>query len=147
MAGRGDGWLAKRSIVSNEGCGGGGLTVRGGKSSNKPKNGCGDVGGVEKISLTGSKLITNVEVCLDGCDGGSGREVNGGGVVLGVLKRWSRDVLDETIGESGGDTIGLDGGAVSRILLKEMGERVFGTRMEPAFDIEGNRRSAECRQH
>ncbi|GKB98689.1 hypothetical protein Tco_0984826 [Tanacetum coccineum] len=112
MAGRGDGWLAKRSIVSNEGCGGGGLTVRGGKSSNKPKNGCGDVGGVEKISLTGSKLITNVEVCLDGCDGGSGREVNGGGVVLGVLKRWSRDVLDETIGESGGDTIGLDGGAV-----------------------------------
>ncbi|GJU29181.1 hypothetical protein Tco_1172770 [Tanacetum coccineum] len=36
---------------------------------------------------------------------------------------------------------------VSRILLKEMGERVFGTRMEPAFDIEGNRRSAECRQH
>ncbi|GKE70676.1 hypothetical protein Tco_1528748 [Tanacetum coccineum] len=30
METRGGGWLAKRSIVSNEGCGGGGLAVRGG---------------------------------------------------------------------------------------------------------------------
>ncbi|GKG06928.1 hypothetical protein Tco_0329897 [Tanacetum coccineum] len=27
MVGRGDGWLAKRLIVSNEGCGGGGLAI------------------------------------------------------------------------------------------------------------------------
>ncbi|GJX39948.1 hypothetical protein Tco_0254938 [Tanacetum coccineum] len=54
---RGGGWLAKRSIVSNEGCGSGGLAVRGG------------------------------EFCLEGCDGAGRGEVNGGRVVLGVFKR------------------------------------------------------------
>nr|GEY62345.1 hypothetical protein [Tanacetum cinerariifolium] len=39
MMGRGDGWLAKRSIVSNEGCGSGGLAVRGGRSLSKSKKG------------------------------------------------------------------------------------------------------------
>ncbi|GJX86619.1 hypothetical protein Tco_0337393 [Tanacetum coccineum] len=72
----------------------------------------GDVGGVEKIISMRSKLIANGEVCLDGCDGVGGGELNGGGVVLGVLKRWSRDDPDEIIGESGGDTIGLDRGVV-----------------------------------
>ncbi|GJX67976.1 putative nucleotidyltransferase, ribonuclease H [Tanacetum coccineum] len=59
MAGRGGGWLAKRSMVSNEGRGGGGLVVRG----------------------------VNREDCLDGCDGAGRGEVNCGGVVLGVFKR------------------------------------------------------------
>ncbi|GJW48064.1 hypothetical protein Tco_0079710 [Tanacetum coccineum] len=46
------------------------------------------VGGVEKISSTGSKLIANKEDCLDGCDGADGGVVNGGGVVLGnTLKK------------------------------------------------------------
>ncbi|GJV17669.1 hypothetical protein Tco_1362992 [Tanacetum coccineum] len=38
MMGRGGGWLAKRSIVLNEGCGGGRLAVRGGNSSSESKN-------------------------------------------------------------------------------------------------------------
>ncbi|GJW84182.1 hypothetical protein Tco_0157327, partial [Tanacetum coccineum] len=84
--GRGSGWLAKCSIVSNKGHGGGGLVVLGGKSSSESKNGRGDVGGVEKISSTGSRLIANEKDCLDGCDGASGGEVNGRGVVLGVFK-------------------------------------------------------------
>ncbi|GKD53076.1 hypothetical protein Tco_1286463, partial [Tanacetum coccineum] len=43
MARRGGGWLARHSIVSKEGCSGGGLVVRGGKdikvkkSKNEPK--------------------------------------------------------------------------------------------------------------
>ncbi|GJU00942.1 hypothetical protein Tco_1111280 [Tanacetum coccineum] len=36
---RGGGWLAKRLIVSNEGCGGGGLAVRGGRSLSESKKG------------------------------------------------------------------------------------------------------------
>ncbi|GJW63977.1 putative polyprotein [Tanacetum coccineum] len=59
MAGRGGGWLAKCSIVSNEGRGGGGLVVLG----------------------------ANGEDYLDGCDGAGGGEVNGGGVDLGVQIR------------------------------------------------------------
>ncbi|GKG47617.1 hypothetical protein Tco_0507102, partial [Tanacetum coccineum] len=39
MAGKGGGWLAKRSILSNEGCGGSGLAVRGGRSSSESKKG------------------------------------------------------------------------------------------------------------
>ncbi|GKG21684.1 hypothetical protein Tco_0384279, partial [Tanacetum coccineum] len=39
MGGRGDGWLAKRSIVSNKGCGSGRLAVHGGRSSSKSKKG------------------------------------------------------------------------------------------------------------
>ncbi|GJY52772.1 hypothetical protein Tco_0444436 [Tanacetum coccineum] len=35
MTERGGGWLAKHSIVSNEGCGGGGLAVYGGRSSSE----------------------------------------------------------------------------------------------------------------
>ncbi|GJV96869.1 hypothetical protein Tco_1548446 [Tanacetum coccineum] len=82
MAGRGGGWLAKRSIVLNKGCGGGGLAVRGGRSLSESKKGRGDVGGVEKISSTDSKLMDN------------------------------REIPGEVIGESGRDTIGLDGGSV-----------------------------------
>nr|GFA66441.1 hypothetical protein [Tanacetum cinerariifolium] len=67
---------------------------------------------VEKISSTGSKLIANGEDCLKGCDGADGGEVMGGGVVLGVVKRWLSKIPGEVIGERGGDTIGLDGGAV-----------------------------------
>ncbi|GJR13779.1 hypothetical protein Tco_0796431 [Tanacetum coccineum] len=80
MAGRVGGWLARRLIVSKEGCGDGGLVARGG--------------------------------LLDGYDGDDGGEVNGGGVVLGVFKRRLGEIPGEVIRERGGDTIGLDGGAV-----------------------------------
>ncbi|GKB88512.1 hypothetical protein Tco_0960784, partial [Tanacetum coccineum] len=66
------------------------------------------VGGVEKISSTRSKFMANREDCLDGCDGASDGEVKGGGVDFGVLK----SSLGETIGESGGDIMGLGGGPV-----------------------------------
>ncbi|GJV80960.1 hypothetical protein Tco_1516830 [Tanacetum coccineum] len=72
----------------------------------------GDVGGVEKNSSTRFKLIANGEVCLDGCSGAGGGEVNGEGVVLGVFKRRLKEIPGEVIEERGGDTIGLDGGAV-----------------------------------
>nr|GEY93966.1 hypothetical protein [Tanacetum cinerariifolium] len=42
---------------------------------------------MEKISLTGSKLMDKGEDCLEGYDGADGGEVNGRGVVLGVFKR------------------------------------------------------------
>ncbi|GJV52765.1 hypothetical protein Tco_1448506 [Tanacetum coccineum] len=84
MAGRGGGWLAKCLIVSNEGCGRGGLVV------------LGAIG----------------EDSLDGCDGTGGREVNGGGVVLGVWKSLLSEIHGEVMGERGGETIRVDGGAV-----------------------------------
>ncbi|GJV40104.1 hypothetical protein Tco_1418544 [Tanacetum coccineum] len=87
MTGRGGGWLAKRLIVLNEGCGGGVLVVRGGKSSSESKNGRGDVGGGENMSSMGFKFIATGEFGLEGCDGAGGCEVNSGVVVLGVFKR------------------------------------------------------------
>nr|GEY99371.1 hypothetical protein [Tanacetum cinerariifolium] len=109
MTGRGDGWLAKRLIVSNEGHGGGGLVVREGKSSSALKNWCGDIGGVEKINSTGSQSIANEEDCLDGCDGAGREHVNGEGVNLGVFKSLLDEIPGNLMGESGGDTLGLDG--------------------------------------
>nr|GEX61979.1 hypothetical protein [Tanacetum cinerariifolium] len=114
MAGRGGGWLAKRLIVSNEGHGGGGLVVRGGKSSSALKNWCGDMGGVEKINLTGSQSIANREDCLDGCDGAGREEVNGEGVNLGVFK----SLLDEILGgEAGHGLTGQQARTLIRVVL------------------------------
>ncbi|GJV25017.1 hypothetical protein Tco_1377712, partial [Tanacetum coccineum] len=125
----------------------------------------GDVGGVEKISLTRSKLIANGEVCLDDCDGDGGGEVNGEGVVLGVFKRRLEDIPGKVIGERGGDTIGLDGGVVNyygllagnrlnlegksrtcslKFILQCTGSAGFADsiyRMELAFVSEGNQLS------
>ncbi|GJT18035.1 hypothetical protein Tco_0876741 [Tanacetum coccineum] len=66
MARRGGGLLAKRSIDLNKGRGVGGLVVLGGRSSRESKNRRGYVGGVEKMSLTGSKFKDRGEECLDG---------------------------------------------------------------------------------
>ncbi|GKD66659.1 hypothetical protein Tco_1308767, partial [Tanacetum coccineum] len=52
----------------------GGKGERGGSMAGR---GGGDVGGVEKISSTGSKLIANGEDCLDGYDGTGGGVLNG----------------------------------------------------------------------
>ncbi|GKC24435.1 hypothetical protein Tco_1026585 [Tanacetum coccineum] len=103
---------SKRLIDSNEGRGGGGLVVLGGKSSRDSKNRCKEVGGVEKISSTGSKFMANREDCLDGCDGAGGGEVKGGGVNFGVLKSSPGEIPGETIGERGGDKMGLGGGPI-----------------------------------
>ncbi|GJZ29553.1 hypothetical protein Tco_0574200 [Tanacetum coccineum] len=83
------------------------LVVLGGKSSRESKNRCTEVGGVEKISSTESKFMANGEDCLDGCDGASGGEVKGGGVEFGVLKSSPGEIPSETMGERGGDMMGL----------------------------------------
>nr|GEU60884.1 hypothetical protein [Tanacetum cinerariifolium] len=105
------GWLAKLSIVSNEGLGGGRFVVRGG-----------------------------------------GREVIGSGVDLGV-KSSSGEILDETMGERGGDMMRLSGGPVEfdgkRLSLKfkiwvvmlmyySTGSAGSMCSMEPSFSNEGN---------
>ncbi|GKA27356.1 hypothetical protein Tco_0713524 [Tanacetum coccineum] len=67
--GKGGGLLAKHSIVSNDGRGGGGLVVLDGMSLRESKNRYGEVGGVEIISSNRSKFMANGEDCLDGYDG------------------------------------------------------------------------------
>ncbi|GJS54547.1 hypothetical protein Tco_0627909 [Tanacetum coccineum] len=111
IAGKGGGWLAKRWIVLNDGRGGGRLVVLDGKSLRESKNGCGEVGGVEKISSTGFKFMANGEDCLDGCDGAGG-EVKGGGVELGVVNSLLGEIPRDVMGERGGDMMGLSGGPV-----------------------------------
>ncbi|GJY74635.1 hypothetical protein Tco_0479066 [Tanacetum coccineum] len=155
MTRRGDGWLAKCLIISNEGYGGGGLVVLGGKSS------------------------TNEEDCLDGYDGAGGGEVNGGGVFLGVFKSLLGEIPGEVIGEKGGETMGLDGEAIWLVkFLKGMGDGMFGTRlnfmgksrilslkfefkllycsadsassmckMDPTLNNEGNEHLQNCKKH
>ncbi|GJR29227.1 hypothetical protein Tco_1105459 [Tanacetum coccineum] len=89
MTRRGGGWLAKRSIESNDDCGG--LAVHGGRSSSESKNRLGDVGGVENMNSTRSKFIATGVFCLEGCDGVGGGEVDGGGVLLAepIGSRWT----------------------------------------------------------
>ncbi|GKB98640.1 hypothetical protein Tco_0984777 [Tanacetum coccineum] len=100
------------SIDLNDGRGRGGLVVRGGRSSKKSKRAYGEVGGVEKIRSTGSKLMVRGEECLEGCVGASRGEVSGGGDDFGVSKSLLGEILGVVIGESGGETFGDDGGAV-----------------------------------
>nr|GEZ16184.1 hypothetical protein [Tanacetum cinerariifolium] len=97
---------------SKEGLGGGGFVVLGGKSLRESKNACGEVRGVEKISSTGSKFMVIGDECLKGCVGAGGGEVNGGGDDFGVIKSLLGDIFGVAIGESGGDTFGVDGGAI-----------------------------------
>nr|GEY79691.1 hypothetical protein [Tanacetum cinerariifolium] len=78
-------------------------------------NGCGEVGGVEKISSTGSKFMANGEDCLDGCDGSGGGEVKGGRVDFEVLKISQGEIPSETMGERGGGMMGLGRGPVWKL--------------------------------
>ncbi|GJV63561.1 putative reverse transcriptase domain-containing protein [Tanacetum coccineum] len=86
MGGMGSGSLAIRSIVSNDGRGGGG-----------------------KDSVEGAKFFEGVKKGLRRVGAGGG-EVNGGGVDLGVSKRLPLEVAGEMIGESGGIEVGEVGG-------------------------------------
>ncbi|GKG27587.1 hypothetical protein Tco_0405914, partial [Tanacetum coccineum] len=96
----------------NDGGGGGGLLVLSGKSSRESKNGYGNVGGVEKISSTGSRFMANGEDCLYVCDGAGGGEVKGGRVDLGVVNSLLGEIFGDVVGERGRDIIRVDGGAV-----------------------------------
>ncbi|GKD46920.1 hypothetical protein Tco_1271565 [Tanacetum coccineum] len=66
MAGRGVGSLAKRSMDSKEGLGGGGFVVLGGRSYRESKRAWGEMGAVEKKSSMGYKLMVCGEECLEG---------------------------------------------------------------------------------
>ncbi|GJT40814.1 hypothetical protein Tco_0940679 [Tanacetum coccineum] len=82
------------------------------RSSRESKSACGEVGGVEKMSSTGSKLIVRGEECLEGCVGAGGGEVNGGGDDFGVRKSLLGEIPGVVIGKSGGEIFGDDGGAI-----------------------------------
>nr|GFB60399.1 hypothetical protein [Tanacetum cinerariifolium] len=92
--------------------GGGGLVVLGGRSSRESKRVCEEVGGVEKISSTGSKLMVRGDDCLEGCVGASGGEVSRGGDDFGVSKSLLGEILEVVIGESSEETFGDDEGAI-----------------------------------
>ncbi|GJS64169.1 hypothetical protein Tco_0678733 [Tanacetum coccineum] len=83
IAGIGGGSLAKRSMESNDGLGGGGFVV-------------GDGSGEE---------------CLDGWVGAGGGDVKVGGVVFGVSRILLGVIPGDIMGESDGEAFGLDGGA------------------------------------
>nr|GEU74938.1 hypothetical protein [Tanacetum cinerariifolium] len=92
--------------------GGGGLVVLGGRSFRESKSACGEVGGVQKMSSTGSKLIVKGDECLEGCVGTGGGDVNGGGDDFRVSKSLFGEIPGVVIGEGGGETFRDDGGAV-----------------------------------
>ncbi|GKE10725.1 hypothetical protein Tco_1414276 [Tanacetum coccineum] len=66
MAGRGGDRLAKRSMDSKDGLGGGGFVVLGGRSFRESKRAWEEVGGVEKMSSTGSQFIVRGDECFEG---------------------------------------------------------------------------------
>ncbi|GJS13168.1 hypothetical protein Tco_0407640 [Tanacetum coccineum] len=73
------------------------------------------------MSSMGSMLIANGDDYLDGCVGVRGREVNGGEVVLGVVKSCLRENPDGATGVVGGDSRGVKGGAFgSRLEVKSV---------------------------
>ncbi|GJW35261.1 hypothetical protein Tco_0058181 [Tanacetum coccineum] len=90
----------------------GGFMVLGGWSSRESKNACGEVGGVEKMSSTGSKFMVRGKECLEGCVGAGGGEVNGGGNDFGVSKSLLGEIPGVVIGESDGEIFRDDGGAI-----------------------------------
>ncbi|GKG60117.1 hypothetical protein Tco_0609781, partial [Tanacetum coccineum] len=83
-----------------------------GRSSRESKNARGELGGVEKMSSTGSKFMVRGEECLEGCVGAGGGEVNEGRDEFGVSKSLLGEIPGIVIGESGGEIFGDDRGAV-----------------------------------
>ncbi|GJV14127.1 hypothetical protein Tco_1359450 [Tanacetum coccineum] len=64
------------------------------------------------MSSTESKFMVRGEECLEGCVGAGGGEVNGGGDDFRVSKSLLSEIPRVAIRESGGETFGVDGGAV-----------------------------------
>nr|GFB66373.1 hypothetical protein [Tanacetum cinerariifolium] len=81
--------------------------ILGGRSSRESKNAWGKVGGVKKMSLTGSKFMVRGEKCLEGCVGAGGGEVNGCGYDFEVRKILLGEIPGVVIGESSGDDRGV----------------------------------------
>nr|GEV86334.1 hypothetical protein [Tanacetum cinerariifolium] len=104
--------LSALTMVTKHFMSGGRFLALGGRSSRESKNACGEVGGVEKISSTGSKFIVRGNECLEGCVGADGEEVNEGRDDFEVSKSLLGKIPSVVIGESGGETFRDDGGAV-----------------------------------
>ncbi|GKB88087.1 hypothetical protein Tco_0960359, partial [Tanacetum coccineum] len=105
-------------IDSNDGRGGGGLVVLGGRSSRESKSARGEVGGVKKISSTGSKLMVRGEECLEGCVG-AGRDD------FGVSKSLFSDIPEVVIGESGRELEIIEEPFSNRLEVIELGMKVM----------------------
>ncbi|GKE43330.1 hypothetical protein Tco_1470614 [Tanacetum coccineum] len=73
----------------------------GGRSFRESKNACGEVGGVEKMSFTGSKFMFRGDECLKGCVGAGRGEVNEGGENFRVSKSLLGEIPGVEISESG----------------------------------------------
>ncbi|GJV81349.1 hypothetical protein Tco_1517219 [Tanacetum coccineum] len=71
MGGIGGGSLARRLMVSNDGRGGGGLVVVGGRSLRELRKALGEVGKVENNSSIGSRLIARGDVSFEGGSAGA----------------------------------------------------------------------------
>ncbi|GJW29167.1 hypothetical protein Tco_0046042 [Tanacetum coccineum] len=91
---------------------GGRLVVLGGRFYRDSKSACGEVGGVENMSSTRSKLMVRGDECLEGCVGDGGGEVSGGGDDFGVSRSLLSEIPGVVISECGGETFGHDEGAV-----------------------------------
>ncbi|GKE07369.1 hypothetical protein Tco_1399387 [Tanacetum coccineum] len=91
--------------------------------------------------------MANGEDYLDGCDGASGGEVKGGRVDFGVLKSSPGEIPSETMGERGGDMMGLGKGPVwFKLQYCVDGSAGSMCSMEPSFSNEGNRLLQNCRK-
>ncbi|GKE88112.1 hypothetical protein Tco_1565587 [Tanacetum coccineum] len=104
--------LGALTMFAKQFMGEGGFVVLGGWSSRESKNACGEVGGVEKMSSTGSKFMVRGKKCLEGCVGAGGGEVNGGRNDFGVSKSLLGEIPGVVIGESDGEIFRDDGGAI-----------------------------------
>ncbi|GJQ97814.1 hypothetical protein Tco_0008953 [Tanacetum coccineum] len=87
-------------VVDND-LGGGGFVVLGGRASGESKNACGEVGGVEKMSSTGSKFMVRGEECLEGYVSASRGEVKSSRDDFEVSKSLDGEILGVVIGKSG----------------------------------------------
>ncbi|GJX11739.1 hypothetical protein Tco_0201598 [Tanacetum coccineum] len=79
----------------------------------------GEVGGVKKMSSTGSKFMVRGDECLEGCVGTGGGEVNRGREDFGVSKSLLGEIPGVVIGESGGETFGDDEGTEDEVFPAE----------------------------
>ncbi|GJZ73134.1 hypothetical protein Tco_0637280 [Tanacetum coccineum] len=102
----------RKGLLGSRGgrCSGGrGFVVLGGRSSRESRNVCGKVGGVKKMSSTGSKFMIRSDECLKCCVGASGGEVNEGGDDFRVSKSLVGNIPGVVTGESGGKIFKDDG--------------------------------------
>ncbi|GJV32311.1 hypothetical protein Tco_1392711 [Tanacetum coccineum] len=98
---------------SGNGGRGGFMDGRGCRSSRESRNVYGKVGGVKKMSSTGSKFMIRSDECLKCYDGAGGGKVNEGGDDFGVSKSLAGKIPGVVTGESG-EKIFEDDGRVIR---------------------------------